>query len=202
MEVYFTPEFEKTFELPLVQSLNFNFLEANQINLTKDILDRFINLEYIYLKSQVTDENKLEQLIKNSNNLLDLSFELCFLSEQFFYRLPEFNEFITALRLNTLFTVNVDNLNLDFIFKFKYLSCFQINKEITLDFIRLLFENLNYLSTLIFHFNGHSNFKIISIYPEDIFDKYLIKYKLYKNDEDKIDFKSLYDLIEYLNNIE
>lgn len=201
MDVYFRDDFVKTDQLPLVQSLDYNYLEDNSIKIHKSILDKFVNLECIYTNQKVKDVNKLEQLIRDCKNSLDLTFEDSLLSQAFYDRLPDNHKYIVLLRLSHNFADT--DLNLDFIFKLNNLLCFIIDKELSLEFIELIFDRLVKLSTLKFNYKGHS-FRVLFIFPEDVYDKYEVKFSLFEGDEsdDRVNFGTHSELIGYLRNID
>ena len=148
------------------------------------VIKKLVYLDELILSNQIKDVGQFIGVLKDRIHLNLVRITAEFMPQDFFDQILSENCSI----IEYLFVDNKNQLNFDFLLKFKELRCFHTNQQLTSDLIFKMFDKFALLESLEFH--SGSSVVIIGLQDRN-------KFKIILRGVRKV-FDKLEDLITYL----
>lgn len=189
--------FETCDRTPFLSDFVFDRLEYDSKKLKRNNLMKLVHLQSLFVTKMIDDEDKLINFIKEYNpHFINLHFQNCQLSQQFYNQLPDFVDYVNDLELSKKFTFhNFSDFNFDFILNLKFLLNLRTDQELSGEFVVKLFKKLKYLEHVFFVNIKRSCYLRPIYYEMHEMDKKTFKFELqYLNDNEE--YESRYEFSE------
>ena len=127
-----------------------NYFSDNPNQIAREIVKKFVHLNELILSEEIRDVNQFIGMLKDRMhfNIVRITAEV--MPQNFFDQILSENCSI----IEYLLVDNKNQLNFDFLLKFKELRCFHTNQRLTSDLIFKLFDKFELLGSLGFHYEG------------------------------------------------
>lgn len=139
-----------------IRNVNYNSVEnyLNQIDQEdqrpNELIKKLVNLEELTLTDQINDLEQFTDLLKELRYLNRLIIEANFMDQHFFDQI--LSEYCSVI--GTLIIKNKNQLNFDFLFKFKNLQTFKTDQQFTIDMLVKMFKKFELLNFVSFYLKG------------------------------------------------
>ena len=127
-----------------------NYFWDNSNQVAREIIKKLVYLDVLILSDEIRDVNQFIGILKDRVYLNTLSITAEFMPQNFFDQILSENcSIIEQLAID-----NKNQLNFDFLLKFKELQCFKTDQQLTSDLIFKLFDKFESLRSLRFRYKG------------------------------------------------
>ena len=127
-----------------------NYFCANPNQIVRGIIEKLVYLNLLILSDQIRDVNQFIGILKDRRYLNQVKIKAKFMPQTFFDEILSENCSI----IENLFLENTNQLNFDFLLKFKELQCFHTEQQLTSDLILKMFDKFELLESLEFHYES------------------------------------------------
>ena len=137
-----------------IRTVDYNVLEnyfwSNPNQIAREITKKLVNLDELILSDQIRDVNQFIGILKDRRYLNRVSITAKIMPQHFFDQILSENCSI----IEQLIVYNKNQLNFDFLLKFKELQTFHTKQQLTSDLILKMFGKFELLDSLEFNYEG------------------------------------------------
>ena len=178
---------------PFVEKIDYHYLERYFDQIPENFIKRFVNLIHFIAYNEINNQDQLIKVLGECKTITRLELPSS-LGQHFF----DFHLYDLCPNIDTLHIFGGEVLNLEFIFKFKYIRELTVYQTESIEFVKRLVESYKNIT---FQFNYFYNQDLFEITIYKNTDKHYVM--LRKGDEGPLVLNSLddlYNLESYLEN--
>ena len=143
------------YKVYFIDTVDYNVIEnyfwANPNQIARRIIKTLVQLNHLILSDQIRDVNQFICVLKDRRYLNTVRITAEFMPQNFFDQILAENCSI----IEQLIVHNRNQLNFDFLLKFKELQSFQTGQHLTSELIFKLFDKFELLESIAFHYAGN-----------------------------------------------